>query len=70
MEGNLFDEEVATFRPAIEAFELRTVLLIGDYGNHNLLKIPTYRTYYRFRIKRSNKTSTAITFVPLNLFLR
>ncbi len=32
--GNLFDVEVASFRPAIEAFELRTVLLIGDYGNH------------------------------------
>lgn len=32
--GNYFKVEVASFRPAIEAFELRTVLLIGDYGNH------------------------------------
>ncbi len=31
--GNFFVPEVASFRPAIEAFELRTVLLIGDYGN-------------------------------------
>ena len=32
--GNLFDVEVVTLRPAIEAFELRTVLLIGEFGNH------------------------------------
>lgn len=32
--GNLFDVEVVTFRPAVEALELRTVLLIGEFGNH------------------------------------
>ena len=32
--GNMFDVEVVTLRPAIEAFELRTVLLIGEFGNH------------------------------------
>jgi len=32
--GNLFDVEVVTLRPAVEAFELRTVLLIGEFGNH------------------------------------
>ncbi len=32
--GNLLDVDVVTLRPAIEAFELRTVLLIGEFGNH------------------------------------
>ncbi len=32
--GAVFEVEYATFRPANEAFELRTVLLIGNYGNH------------------------------------
>lgn len=32
--GNLFDVEAVTLRPAVEAFELRTVLLIGEFGNH------------------------------------
>lgn len=31
--GEVFDVDVVTLRPAIEAFELRTVLLIGDYGD-------------------------------------
>jgi len=31
--GKYFKVDVVTFKPAIEAFELRTVLLIGDYGN-------------------------------------
>lgn len=29
-----FDVDVVTLRPAIEAFELRTVLLIGDFGDY------------------------------------
>jgi len=32
--GNLLGVEVVTLRPAVEAFELRTVLLIGEFGNH------------------------------------
>lgn len=32
--GNLLDVDVVTLRPAVEAFELRTVLLIGEFGNH------------------------------------
>ncbi len=32
--GNLFQADVVTLRPADEAFELRTILLIGNYGNH------------------------------------
>lgn len=32
--GNVHNPIIATFQPAIEAFELRTVLLIGDYGNY------------------------------------
>jgi len=32
--GTVFTVEHATLRPANEAFELRTVLLIGNYGNH------------------------------------
>lgn len=32
--GAFYNVDVASFRPAMEAFELRTVLLIGDYGNH------------------------------------
>ena len=32
--GNLFGVDAITLRPANEAFELRTVLLIGDYGNY------------------------------------
>jgi len=31
--GDLFGVEHASYRPAVEAFELRTILLIGDYGN-------------------------------------
>lgn len=31
--GEFYDVDIVTFRPALEAFELRTVLLIGDYGN-------------------------------------
>jgi len=31
--GEFYDADVVTLRPAVEAFELRTVLLIGDYGN-------------------------------------
>jgi len=31
--GSFYDVDVVTFKPAVEAFELRTVLLIGDYGN-------------------------------------
>ena len=31
--GDYFGVDVVTLRPAVEAFELRTVLLIGDYGN-------------------------------------
>ena len=31
--GKSFKVDVVTFKPAIEAFELRTVLLIGDYGD-------------------------------------
>ncbi len=31
--GEFFNVDVVTFKPAIEAFELRTILLIGDYGN-------------------------------------
>ncbi len=33
-DGTIFGVEAVTLRPAQEAFELRTVLLIGDYGNH------------------------------------
>ena len=32
--GNLLGVEVVSLRPAVEAFELRTVLLIGEFGNH------------------------------------
>ena len=32
--GNSLDVDVVTLRPAAEAFELRTVLLIGEFGNH------------------------------------
>jgi hypothetical protein len=32
--GNLFDVNVVTLRPAMEAFELRTVLLIGEFGDY------------------------------------
>ncbi len=32
-QGDLIVVEIATFTPAIEAFELRTVLLIGDLGD-------------------------------------
>ena len=32
--GNVFEVEAASFLPANEEFELRTVLLIGEYGNH------------------------------------
>ncbi|MEO0470605.1 MAG: hypothetical protein AAF206_13350 [Bacteroidota bacterium] len=32
--GSVFNVGAASFRPANEEFELRTVLLIGDYGNH------------------------------------
>jgi len=31
--GKSYDVDVVTLKPAIEAFELRTVLLIGEYGN-------------------------------------
>ena len=31
--GKSFKVDVVTFKPAVEAFELRTVLLIGDYGD-------------------------------------
>jgi len=31
--GEIYKVDVVTLRPAVEAFELRTVLLIGDYGN-------------------------------------
>lgn len=33
-DGTQFRPEVVTLLPAREAFELRTVLLIGEYGNH------------------------------------
>lgn len=33
-QGDTFAVEAATFRPAQEAFELRTVLLIGNYGQY------------------------------------
>ncbi len=33
-DGTAFEVEAATLLPANEEFELRTVLLIGDYGNH------------------------------------
>lgn len=32
--GKLLEVDVVTLRPAVEAFELRTVLLIGEFGNH------------------------------------
>lgn len=32
--GKLMNVDVVTLRPAVEAFELRTVLLIGEFGNH------------------------------------
>lgn len=32
--GNVYEVEAASFLPANEEFELRTVLLIGEYGNH------------------------------------
>jgi hypothetical protein len=32
--GEKFDVEFVTLKPANEEFELRTVLLIGEYGNH------------------------------------
>lgn len=32
--GDSFDVEFVTLRPANEEFELRTVLFIGEYGNH------------------------------------
>lgn len=32
--GEQFDVEFVTLKPANEAFELRTVLLIGEYGSH------------------------------------
>lgn len=33
-DGTVFEVEAASFLPANEEFELRTVLLIGEYGNH------------------------------------
>jgi len=33
-QGNVTNVLVATLRPATEAYELRTVLLIGEFGNH------------------------------------
>lgn len=33
-DGSVFEVEFASFLPANEEFELRTVLLIGEYGNH------------------------------------
>jgi len=33
-QGNIHEVDVVTLRPAIEAFELKTVLLIGDFGDH------------------------------------
>ncbi len=33
-DGTAFEVEAATLLPANEEFELRTVLLIGEYGNH------------------------------------
>jgi len=32
--GTVFQVDIASFLPANEEFELRTVLLIGEYGNH------------------------------------
>ena len=32
--GNQYKPDIVTLRPASEEFELRTVLLIGEYGNH------------------------------------
>ncbi len=32
--GEIFEVEFATLKPANEEYELRTVLLIGEYGNH------------------------------------
>ncbi|MCG6167262.1 hypothetical protein [Leptospira sanjuanensis] len=32
--GEILSPSFATFAPALEAFELRTVLLIGEFGNH------------------------------------
>lgn len=32
--GDVFEVEHASYRPAVEAFELRTLLLIGEYGNY------------------------------------
>ncbi|WP_228780195.1 hypothetical protein [Aquiflexum lacus] len=34
MDGTLFTPDVVSLLPAREAYELRTVLLIGEYGNH------------------------------------
>ena len=31
--GEFYDVDIVTLRPSIEVFELRTVLLIGDYGD-------------------------------------
>jgi len=33
-DGTVFEVEAISFMPANEEFELRTVLFIGDYGNH------------------------------------
>ncbi len=33
-DGTAFEVEAVTLLPALEEFELRTVLLIGEYGNH------------------------------------
>ena len=33
-DGSTFEVEAVTLLPAEEAFELRTALLIGEYGNH------------------------------------
>ena len=32
--GEILGIEYASYRPAVEEFELRTLLLIGEYGNH------------------------------------
>ena len=32
--GDIVGIEHASYRPAVEEFELRTLLLIGEYGNH------------------------------------
>ena len=33
-DGTIFDVEYVTLKPASEEFELRTVLMIGEYGDH------------------------------------